>query len=506
MTKNLPPADNTRGLLKSMMIIASAQFLSILIRILRAKLVAVMLGPSGTGLLAVFANLQQLGSQAGGLGLPESGVRDLAAARGDGDVLGRLRHVLIATLALQGGIAMVVIWLMREPLAVWLLGEGRQATEVGLVGVAVLLFLLASSQQTLLRGMRRIGDLGRVMVLGTAAGAAAGIAAVWLLGKEGLIWFVLVEPLGALLVGWFYVRRLPLPAQGWLTIVEIWQRWQPMARLGMAFMLGGLLTTATLLIVRTLITRDLGLDAAGQFAAAWTITFTYIGFLIQAMTTDYVPRLIEVIGDRDTATRLMNDQMQLVLAIGGPILLSMIGLAPWVIRLLYSAEFDAAATVLQWQMAGAVLMLTARTIAPVFIAMGRSMMFLYHQLVFNVLFLGTIWLGLPTLGIEAAGIGFLLARGLHVIVVSALAHRFQGFRWQRSSLQACTIYVLLTLAVLALARAAPLAGAGFSAILGPVTALIGGHFVLAKIGPHGRLVSRLRTFYAAIGWPIRSDR
>lgn len=505
MTEDAPQANNTRGLLKSMMIIGSAQFLSIIIRILRAKLVAVMLGPSGTGLLSIFANLQMLGSQAAGLGLPQSGVRELAASRSDKAVMAQLRRVLVAALALQGGIAMAVIWLLREPLSVWLLGEARQATEIGLVGVAVLLFLLASSQRTLLQGMRRMGDLGRVMVLGTLAGAVAGIAAVWLMGQDGLIWFLLAEPLGALLVGLVYVRRLALPAEGWPAAGEIWQRWRPMVRLGMAFMLGGLLNVGTLLVVRMLIVRDLGLDAAGQFAAAWTITFTYIGFLVQAMATDYFPRLVEVIRDRDAATRLMNDQMQLALALGGPVLLLMIGLAPWLIRLLYSAEFDAASTVLQWQMAGSVLMLTTRSIGPAFTAAGRSMVFLYIQAQFNFLFLGIIWLGLPSFGIEAAGIGFLLAYLLQVILVAVLARRLHGFRWQPGTLQIFALHVLLTLALLALARSAPLWGAGLAIVLAGATALIGGHRVLSRIGPQGRLVSRVAWVYDLIGWPVKGE-
>lgn len=42
-----------------------------------------------------------------------------------------------------------------------------------------------------------------------------------------------------------------------------------MARLGSAYMLGGLATTSTLLLVRSVITQELGLEAAGYFAAAW---------------------------------------------------------------------------------------------------------------------------------------------------------------------------------------------------------------------------------------------
>jgi len=506
MSDASPPADNTRGLLKAMAVIGSAQFLVILIRIVKTKLVAVLLGPAGTGLLSILSNLQLLGAQVAGLGMQQSAVRDLASSRGDGEVLGRLKRVLFLTLGLQGGIAMAVIWVLREPLSLWLLDDATRATEVGLVGVAVLMFVLSSSQQTLLRGMRRVNDQSRVMVLGTLAGAVAGMAAIVLLGKEGLIWFLIAETVGAFAVGVYYVRRLPLPEVDRPRMAEIWQIWKPMVRLGLAFMLGGLVHLAAMLMIRTLITRDLGLDAAGQFAAAWTITFVYIGFLVKAMLTDYLPRLIEVIGERETANRLMNDQLQLALALGGPLLLMMIGLAPWLIRLLYSAEFDPAATVLQWQVTGAVLMLAQRAIATVFIAAGQSVMFFYTQLQFHAVLLGGVWLGLPYLGLEATGIAFLVAHVLQIVMVTAVAQRSHGFRWQAGSIRIFGLTLLLAVGMLVLSLLVPMAGAIVGPVLGIVMALVGGRRVLGQIGGHGRLVSRAHKFYARIGWPVKTGR
>ena len=54
-----------------------------------------------------------------------------------------------------------------------------------------------------------------------------------------------------------------------------------------------------------------------------------------------------------------------------------------------------------------------------------------------------------------------------------------------------------------MARAAPVGGAGASLALGLITAFVGGHIVLAKIGPHGRLVSRAAGLYARLGWPVK---
>lgn len=497
---------SARGLLKSMAIIGSAQAVRIVISIVQAKVVAILLGPAGTGFLSVLNNLREMGSMAAGLGLSSSGIREIAAARGEEAALSRVRRVLLGALVLQGIIAMGLIWLARAPLSRWLLDSTDHATEVGLVGVAVFLFLVAGSQAALLQGLRRIADLGRVTVYSTALGSAGGLAAVWVYGQAGLIWLILLPPLASIGIAWRYTSRLPKPTAAPMTPRQIWLAWRPMVKLGVVFTLGALATTATLLLVRARITQDLGLEAAGQFAAAWSVTMIYVGFLLQAMGADYFPRLTEVIRDREAANALMNDQMQLALALGGPLLLVMIGSAPWLIRLLYSAEFDQAATLLQWQTVGNVFKLASWALAFAIVASARSGVFLITELLFNVLFLPMIWFGLPVLGLEVAGVAFLLAYVIYFTVIAILVRRLHGFRWQGLSLRLVGTHAALALALLALSLALPLAGAVTSVMLGMGTAFVGGHVVIAKIGPHGRLVSKVARIYEWLGWPIRDVR
>ena len=53
--------SSSRGLIKSMLIIGSAQFVNILISIFRMKVLAVLLGPSGVGLLSIYNSLLEHG-------------------------------------------------------------------------------------------------------------------------------------------------------------------------------------------------------------------------------------------------------------------------------------------------------------------------------------------------------------------------------------------------------------------------------------------------------------
>lgn len=498
--------SQSRGLIKSMLVIGSAEVVKVALAVGRMKVLAVLLGPTGVGLLGIYNSLQRTVSQAAGLGMQSSGVREVANVRSTKVALSRTRRVLIGAHLVQGGLAMVGVWLARERIAVWLLGDASHATEIGLIGIAIQLTLLLNAQTALLQGLRRIGELGRVTVFGAVGGTLVGLAAVWAYGQAGLVWFVLTQPLMGLAVALYVTRRLPRPTSTRLRLPQIWEIWKPMAQLGAAFMLGGLATAGTLLLVRGRIAQALGLDAAGQFAAAWGMTVTYVSFLLQAMGADYYPRLTEVISDRAATVRLMNDQAQLGLAIGGPVLLLLVGWAHWAITLLYSTAFAPAATLLQWQTLGNVFKLASWPLSFSIVAAARSKTFLLTQLSFNVVYLSISWLLLPRLGLLVTAVAFLFGYIVYFSTVNVLVHRIHGFRWQPLSLGLLAMHAGLAAGLLTLALLVPLAATLATPLLALGTGVVGLRIVLTKIGPTGRIAGPLARAYAAAGWPIRGPR
>ena len=209
-----------------------------------------------------------------------------------------------------------------------------------------------------------------------------------------------------------------------------------------------------------------------------------------------------MINDRDAATKLMNDQIQLALAIGGPLLLMLIGLAPWAVKVLYSADFLPAIELIQWQTVGNVFKLASWALDFAFVAAARGKIFLLIQVNFSLLFLLMMWIGLGPFGLSVAGPAFLIAYFLHFSLVTLLARTLQGFRWQRLSLLLLALHLTLASVLLLGARMAPEPAAIASVFLSLGTGLFGLRVVLIKIGPEGRIAQRLAGLYAAIGWPI----
>jgi len=230
---------------------------------------------------------------------------------------------------------------------------------------------------------------------------------------------------------------------------------------------------------------------------------TYVGFLLGAMGSDYYPRLIEVIHDKVAAVQLMNDQTQLGLAIIGPGLLLLIGLAPWVITLLYSAEFDPAVTLLQWQTVGNVFKIASWALGFSIVAAGRAKTFFFVELSFNIVFLGMVFVFMPHVGLEVTAFAFVLGYLVHMSMVYLVARRTLGFRWQSLSLGLLGLHMSLGVALLVLALMAPLAAAIASPLLATATGLFGLRVVLSKVGKHGRLPTRLYGIFAKLGWPVQ---
>ncbi len=416
-----------RQIFRSSAIIGGASVINMVIGIVKVKVLAVLLGPAGIGLMGLYQNIMGMASTLAGCGMSSSGVRQLAASADEAETLSIVRRALWLGSLMLGIAGMAILWLLREPVARWVFGDSFHASEVGWLGVGLLLTLIAGSQTALLQGLRRIEDLARVSILGALIAALVGILAVYLLGKGGVLWFVLTAPAANFLVVSYYAARLPHP-QGPYDLAAIRQQWLAMLKLGMPLMSAGLLTLITQLAVRSIVLREFGLEASGYFQAAWAISFTYVGFVLNAMAMDYFPRLTTAISDHERARRLVNEQAEMALLLAGPLLMAMITLAPWVIHLLYAESFSPAAEILRWQVLGDILKVASVPIVFVFLATGHGGVAIGIQLVWSAAYLGPVVLGITEFGLVMAGVGFWLAYLIYYLVVVIAAYKLIGFK------------------------------------------------------------------------------
>lgn len=460
--------ESYRQILRSSSIIGGASVINVAVGLLRIKVAAVLLGPAGVGLIGLLTNLAGTASTVAGLGVSNVGTRQVAEAAGRNDVvaMAAARRALFLGSLVLALLGTAVFWSLRGVLAVRVLGDASLASEVGWLALVVGLTVAAASQTALLSGMRQIGDLARVSVLSALFSTLLGIGALMLLGRGGLVAFLIATPLASFLLGHVYVARLPKILTPRTPLRVLAGQWRVLARLGAAFMVAGLAVTLGQLLVRTLVQRQLGPDALGYFQAAATISMTYIGFVLMAMGTDYYPRLTAAIDDHAAVNRMVNEQTEVALLLAGPVFLAMMGLAPWVIELLYSQSFHPAAEVLRWQVLGDILKVVSWPLGFIILAAGNGRTFMLTETLAVSVFVVLTWLGLPLMGIAASGIAFFGMYVVYLPVVYWFAWRKTGLRWASS----IWWHFGLLLATCALVKAVTLWSAGFGASVGVLAA------------------------------------
>lgn len=430
-----------RQIFRSSAVIGSSSAINILIGILKVKVVAVFFGAAGIGLLGMYQNILAISTTIAGGGVNLSGVRQIATSSEDPALLSTIRRALWLASLLLGLIGMSIIWLLRESISSVVFGSTLYANDVGWLGLGVLFNLIANSQIALLLGLRRISDMAWVTVQGSVIGATAGILVVWLLGQNGVVWFVLVAPATSVIVAMRYVTKIPSQQATW-DWHSIGVQWRALLTLGVPLMAAGLLALVTQLCARSFIQHELGLEASGHFQAAWAISISYISFALGAMAADYYPRLSAEIQNRARANELVNEQTEITLLLAGPILLVMLTLSPWVIQLLYSQNFTPASDMLRWQIMGDIIKIMCWPMGFIIMAMGRGGLFVTVQAAWNLIYLLTLWIGLDRIGIQAAGVSYLIAYVIQIVVIWAIAVHLIDFEAIKGNIRIFMLFVV----------------------------------------------------------------
>lgn len=496
--------NSYRQILRSSSIIGGASVINIAIGLLRIKVAAVLLGPTGIGLIGILTTLAGTASTIAGLGVGVVGTRQIAEAAGHNDAiaLAAARRALFWGSIVLALLGMAVFWAMRGVLAVHVLGDAMLAGDVGWLTLVVGLTVAAASQTALLNGMRRIGDLARVSVLSGLLSTIVGVGALMLWGRSGLMVFVIAAPLALFFLGHIFVSRLPKASAPRTPLDELAGQWRSMAKLGVAFMVAGLAGSLGQLLVRTLVQRQLGSDALGYFQAASTISMTYIGFVLAAMGTDYYPRLTAAIHDHTAVNRMVNEQTEVALLLAGPVFLAMMGLAPWVIELLYSSNFSPAADMLRWQLLGDIFKVASWPLGFIILAAGDGRTFILTETLALGTFVLLTWLGLPWLGVVATGVAFFGMYAVLLPVVYLLARRKTGFRWSPTVWRQFGLLSLSAFAILIVAEWATLAGL----MVGLIICATFGLYSFSRLahqtnltGPLGRLAGSSRQLLMKLG-------
>ena len=301
-----------RQILKSTALVGGSQVINMGFGILRTKALAVLLGPAGMGLAGLYMTATGLIGSVAGLGLNASGVRQIAAAVGTHDEarIARTAVALRRVSLISGLLGMVLLLALAPLLSRTTFGDDQHVFAIGLMSLTLLFGGISAGQIALLQGLRRLHDLAASQIMGTMFGAVASVALVWWLRKQGIVPYLVAISAFSTVVPWWFVRRLPVQHVT-VTWKETLTESRSLLGVGLAFTVSALIASGTAYVTRVLVQRQLGTEAVGIYTATWTLSSYYVGFVLTAMGTDFMPRLTALGHDHAAMNRLVNEQAEM---------------------------------------------------------------------------------------------------------------------------------------------------------------------------------------------------
>jgi antigen flippase len=422
--------------------------LALVLAAIRNKLVAVDLGTTGVGSLALLLSFIGFASVVAELGIGNSAVREIAAAEAEHheDERDAFRRALRISAAALGVCGAVIVALAAGPIARSILHQPDLVEETRLSSIAVGAGVLGAAAIGELRGFRRVRALAVLQALAGVVATAATVLAF--AAGLNLLPVVIIAPAASLAAfGWISLSALP-PLRRPHT-EQVASRARRLVALGLAFTLNTGIAALGALLVRLLIDRQLGTAETGEFQAAFAIASASVGFLFAALATDYMPLLSGLAQDSARLNRAANAQLRVALLVAAPGVAVLIAAAPTVVTLLYSSAFHETARLLRIMLLGDLLRLAAWTLGYILIARRAKRLFVATELLYNtVLIVATAFL-IPPLGLEATAVAYLGAQAASLAWTLAFVRSTSGFRLTASNLayMGGILAVLLTIYV-----------------------------------------------------------
>lgn len=438
--------DSSKSILKSTTLIGSSKVLSMIINLIKSKYIAVVLGPSGTGMVGIFQSTISLVQTLGGLGIQYSAVRDIAQAYAQKDqfkiaqVVISLRSVVFFT----GFLGFLLTIIFANNLSIFAFGEAQYSWHIKILSLAVFFNLISSGEMSLIQGRRQIKDLAKLSVLIALIGTIVAIPSIYLFKLDGILIFLISQSFFQFIMIYHFARKIKV-INIKLKFYEIWQNINQMVKLGLAFMGSALATVITTYLIKVFIIREINLSAAGIYQAAFAISGLYIGIILQAMAKDFYPQLAAIAFKAEKEIDLINQQVSIGMILAAPGLLFTLALSPILIKLLYTYEYFDAYPILQWMIFGIFLRTISWPMAYILVARAKSIIFFITEIITNLVHLLLIYFLIKKYGIIGTGIAFFVMYFFYSFFIYFLIKLENGFSWSPEVFKQISLYGIIFL-------------------------------------------------------------
>jgi antigen flippase len=408
-----------------------ATVVSLLVGIGRTKLVAVMIGAAGVGLISQVGVALSFTTEFASIGFANAVTRGTAVAETDKQAhhaSSLLATAYVVSLAIALPFVLILLVAPQQVANTIFGGEGPPLGLVALA-IAVPFTALTGMERAVLQGLRSVRHLAVSGSVSAILGLILLVPLVFGFGLPGAFVHIAVFAIATYVLSYwarvlaaghrgFAVSPLSRPSLGALRILLSY---------GSANAIAGIANTATLLIIRTYIINSLGAEQNGVYQVVWSIPSQILSIIFGALSSYAFP-LISGLREQHRISEEINVALRFSMLLAAPIVCIMVVMSGPLVSLFYSRQFLAAVPLLPLQLVGNFFKIVAWAVGLSLLGRKHLVAFTSFDLIWNAIFAVGVFLLLGRVGLFGAVVSYAIGYIIHAIIVYLYQRDREGFR------------------------------------------------------------------------------
>ena len=415
--KKAKKSDSYSHVLKYTGLFGGVQGMNILVGIVRNKLVATILGPAGMGLIALFNSTINLLSNSTNLGIPMSAVKNISQAYDNGDEMHLKKNVMMVRswCLLTALVGMFLCICLSSLLSKWTFGWGNHTLHFVLLSPIVGMLAITGGEMAILKGVRQLKQLASISVYNVILALVISVPLYFFFGEAAIVPSLVLMAMAQMLLTINRSYRL-FP----FSITKDKQQLSEgmeMVRLGIAFVLAGILGSGADFLIRSFLSYTSSLETVGLYSAGYMMTMTYAGMVFSAMETDFFPRLSACHHLSTTSNTVVNRQIEVSFLLISPMLVFFTISLPILMPLLYSGKFTPVIGMMQVTVFAMYFRALKLPMAYMPLAKGDSKSYLLLEAIYDVLLVIAVVFSFRKWGLWGCGLAITLVGIIDLFVI-----------------------------------------------------------------------------------------
>lgn len=420
------------SIVKNFCLIGGVQIFRMGTNLVLNKILSLCLGVSGFGVWSLYLTTSELGTTFANFALPESGIRKIAEiAATDNTVLPYILWVYIRLLVLFAVISAVMGIIFSDFLSTTLFNSSDYQMGIIIVCLSIIFSALSKGIIAVFNGLRELKSYMYAQFFGCSVALLTSIGMVFIFRKSSILPLILLCNALILLIGcgYFYLK-LPIHEKRpdfryFLSLSK------PILSVCLGLFLSNLTSVIMMYCSKAYLAREFDYQTVGIYQACWSVSGLYVGLLIASMGVDFIPRVMQVIGNNRILNQLVNDQLEFSALLSCLGIVGVLSFCEIILDLLYSSEFVSGVKIIRWQILGVALRVFAFPFTYSLIAKGKSLFYFIVQAFFWIgeflllVLFSKIW------GFDGLGINYCVGYAGYAALVIYSGHRYFNFQPSR---------------------------------------------------------------------------